>query len=172
MSLHVTPSPASTGRWRHAAGALLVVVGVAAVGLAIYARHQQAQVPMPVSADLANCDLDEPYPTSPADQIQWVLCQHRPALVLYYSTDCRPCRMMDALVQMVKPDYAGRVMFIEVRYDDPANVGLLRWGQVGTVPAACFVDASGEVRRVAGTMTQPKLRAELDRIAAATNDQQ
>lgn len=80
--------------------------------------------------------------------------------------------MMDALVQMVKPDYVSAVTFIDVPYDDPANGGLLRWARVGAIPVALFVTSAGEVNRVVGQMDQLHLRAELARIAATTSEKQ
>lgn len=132
--------------------------------------HGQGPVGAPFEVEHLECSPDAPYPTTAPEQVKWVLCQHRSAMVLFYSTRCRPCMVMDALVQMVKPDYRHRVVFIEVKYDDPANAGLLRWAKVGTIPASLFVSGSGEVRHVAGQMNQVNLRAELDRIAADDAD--
>lgn len=127
-------------------------------------------VAAPFDTENLECRSDAPYPETAPEQIKWVLCQGQPAMVLFYSTRCRPCMMMDALVQMVKPDYRERVVFIEARYDDPANAGLLRWARVGTIPASLFVTRTGEVKQVAGQMNQVDLRVELNRLAAENQD--
>lgn len=149
---------------------MVVAVAVAAiVGLKAYVsggRPATEPIPGPSSAEAADCDPDEPFPASPAQQVQWVLCHRRPAMILFYSNYCRPCRMMDSLVQMVKPDYAAEVVFIDAVYDDPANAALLRWAKVGSIPASYFLTASGEGNRIVGLMKQQDLRAELARIAA------
>ena len=169
MAPSVPPAISRTRRFHQALQALLLVAGLAAVGLAVYAmagRWTAQSAAARFSAEMRNCAPDEPYPDAPVGQVRWALCHHRPAMVLFSSDTCRPCRMMDALVQMVKPDYKAKVVFIDARYDDPANTGLLRWGHVGTLPAALFLTTAGEVRLVDGLIDQARLRAELDRIAA------
>ena len=157
------------------AAAVLGVLGLKALGLGPRAARLPtgglAQVVGPVpdaaNASMANSGPDDPFPTTPSEQVQWVLRYKKPAMVLVYSTVCRPCMMMDSLVQMVKRDYQPDVVFIEVVYDDPANAEVLRWAKVGTIPASYFLTRSGQGKRIVGLMKQQDLRAELARIAAA-----
>ncbi|MGQ9494298.1 MAG: thioredoxin family protein [Anaerolineae bacterium] len=108
----------------------------------------------------------DPFPTKsdPATQIEWVLRHKKPAMILFHSNLCRPCLMMEALVQMVRRDYEPTVVFIEVSIDDPANADLVRTARVGSIPASLFVDRSGQVKRVVGLMKQQDLRTELARL--------
>ncbi|MBC7260468.1 MAG: thioredoxin family protein, partial [Chloroflexi bacterium] len=105
----------------------------------------------------------DPFPSKadPATQIEWVLRHKKPAMILFHSNLCRPCLMMEALVQMVRRDYEPTVVFIEVVIDDPANADLVRAARVGSIPASFFVDRSGQAKRVVGLMKQQDLRAEL-----------
>lgn len=149
---------------------LLVAAAVVAI-LAIKASGpQRGAGPDPFEASVlaagAEVDPNEPWPSSPSEQVLWALRHEQPAMILFYSTYCRPCRMMDSLVQMVKPDYENEVLFIEVIYDDSANAELLRWARVGTIPASYFLTRSGEGQRVIGLMSQADLRTELTNIAA------
>jgi thiol:disulfide interchange protein len=130
-------------------------------GLAVL---DSAQVPGLTSAGYNT--VDDPFPVTPKEQVQWVLRHQRSGMVLFHSNLCRPCRMMEALVQMVRRDYEPDVVFIEVIIDDPANAELLRWAKVGSIPASYFVSRSGEGKRVVGLMKQQDLRAELARLVA------
>nr|MBC7243778.1 hypothetical protein [Chloroflexota bacterium] len=108
----------------------------------------------------------DPFPSKadPATQIEWVLRHKKPAMILFHSNLCRPCLMMEALVQMVRRDYEPTVVFIEIVIDDPANADLVRAARIGSIPASLFVDRSGQVKRVVGLMKQQDLRAELARL--------
>ena len=160
------------------AAAVLGVLILKALGLGrgAFALPTQSQSlfdgPYPETANgsIAESGSDDPYPAMPAEQVQWVIRNKKPAMVLVYSTLCRPCRMMDSLVQLVKRDYQPDVVFIEVLYDDPANAPVLRWARVSTIPASYFLSRSGEGKRTVGLMKQEALRAELARIAAADQD--
>jgi hypothetical protein len=109
----------------------------------------------------------EPYPAQAEAQVDWVLRYHQPAMILFYSNLCRPCLMMDALVQMVRRDYEPAVIFIQVVSDHPANAALVHRMGVGSIPASFFVTPSGDSKRVIGLMKQLDLRAELAKLAAA-----
>lgn len=116
--------------------------------------------PSPLSEDA------DPFPekADPATQIDWVVRHKKPAMILFHSNLCRPCLMMEALVQMVRRDYEPTVVFIEIVIDDPANADLVRAARIGSIPASLFVDRSGQVKRVVGLMKQQDLRAELARL--------
>ena len=88
-------------------------------------------------------------------------------MVLFYSQICRPCMMMEALVQMVRRDYESIVTFIEVASDEPENAALVRRMRVGTIPASFFITTSGDIKHIAGVMKQQDLRAELAALVAA-----
>lgn len=156
---------------------LLVLVAVAAILLLKFrgAVSSTANLPAekiaPVTAALTPTpsplseDAD-PFPekADPATQIDWVVRHKKPAMILFHSNLCRPCLMMEALVQMVRRDYEPTVVFIEIVIDDPANADLVRAARIGSIPASLFVDRSGQVKRVVGLMKQQDLRAELARL--------
>jgi thiol-disulfide isomerase/thioredoxin len=150
-------------------GLLVAAAVVAILGLKAFGLHRRAATRLfaaPISAGDADADPSAPWPSSPGEQVQWALRHKQPAMILFYSTYCRPCMMMDALVQMVKRDYQPDVVFIEVLYDDPANAQVLRWAKVGTIPASYFLARSAEAKRFVGLMKQEDLRAELAQIVA------
>ena len=114
----------------------------------------------------------EPYPREPMKQVDWVLAHRRAALVLFHSTLCRACRMMDALVQMVRPDYEPQVVFIDVSVDQPANEEVIRWANVGSIPAFYFLTPNGDEKRIVGLMTQAELREEMATLTVDSQDNQ
>lgn len=114
-----------------------------------------------VGGATGNAADGEPYPSEPMQQVEWALRHHRPALLLFHSTLCRLCRMMDALVQLVRRDFEPEVVFIDVIVDDPANEEVVRWSNGGSIPAFLFLSGTGEVKRIIGPMTQAALRQEL-----------
>ena len=161
--------------------ALLVVAAAVTFVLALKAPQagQQASESLPLSTPASalqspsgspigagtRLDGEDPFPESAVEQVEWVLRHKKPAMLLFHSTMCRPCRMMDALVQMVRRDYEPGVVFIEVIIDSPANAELLQWAKVGSIPASYFLSRTGEGRRVVGLMKQQDLRSELARLA-------
>jgi thioredoxin-related protein len=107
-----------------------------------------------------------PPATDPRAQIEWARHNRKPAMILFHSGMCEPCRKMDALVQMVRRDYQPTVTFIEVATNDEANWELVVAAEVRSIPTAVFLSASGEATVKAGLMTQAQLRAELARLAS------
>ncbi len=177
------PHPASGSqhaRRRLAAILLLLAVSTSAVVLrnarvpSSVAPLQEPGCPGSLEAEAASCEFDanvttteEPFPAGAEAQVNWVLRHHHPALVLFYSQICRPCMMMDALVQMVRRDYEPHVVFIEVAADEPENAALVRRMSIGAVPTSLFILPSGDMKRVSGVMKQQELRAVLAELAAA-----
>jgi len=181
-----SPSPPAQPRERLAqrrrwlAACLLLVALVAVAVVLRQARSSSSGAALqgeacPASGEAAadSCALPagtpttpEPYPAQAAAQVDWVLRYRQPAMVLFYSHLCRPCVMMEALVQMVRRDYEPAVTFIAVASNQSANAALVRRMGVGTIPASFFLSAAGESKRVIGLMKQQELRAELARLAA------
>jgi thioredoxin-like negative regulator of GroEL len=106
-------------------------------------------------------------PPDPAGQVDWVVKHGMPALILFHSTNCKPCIAMTALVEQVRPAYEGRVAFIDVVTNDNANANLVRRAGINTIPTTFFVSASGAGQAYIGLMEEADLRAELDRLTAA-----
>jgi thiol:disulfide interchange protein len=164
------------------AACLLLLVAVSAIAVFLRQARSSSNIAAlqgeacPASGEIAaeSCQLPEdaaatrePFPAQEAAQVDWVLRHHQPAMVLFYSQLCRPCLMMDALVQMVRRDYEPAVIFIQVVSDHPANAALVHRMGVGSIPASFFVTPSGDSKRVIGLMKQLDLRAELAKLAAA-----
>lgn len=45
---------------------------------------------------------------------EWVFAGHRPVVIDFYATWCRPCKMMSPIVEQLAKQYAGKVDFYKV----------------------------------------------------------
>lgn len=174
------PSPAPTTNYRWLAGLLVAVAVVGILGFKIFGTRMpssslpSADVHAGVTMSALNTTTSAtpmpqqsaPFPQSPSAQVEWVLRNKRSAMVLFHSTMCRPCRMMDALVQMVRRDYEPTVVFIDVVIDNPSNAELVRQAQIRSIPTSFFINRSGQGKRIIGLMSQQDLRAELANLMA------
>lgn len=105
-------------------------------------------------------------PADPAEQVDWVLQNKKPALILFHSTNCKPCIAMTALVQQIRPAYAGEVVFIDVITNDAANAALIRRAGIQSIPTTFFITSSGSGQGYVGLMKQEDVRAELDKLVS------
>jgi thiol-disulfide isomerase/thioredoxin len=127
-----------------------------------------AQAPMrpkPPSSTLSAASNDL-FPASPAAQVQWVTRNKKPAMILYHSTNCIPCKAMDQLVKKVRADYEPAVVFVDVITNDQANLPEIRRAKIQVIPTTFFVSSSGQIKKQVGAMPEDALRAELARLQA------
>ncbi len=108
----------------------------------------------------------DPFPASPAAQIAWLQRQRKPAMILFHSTNCIPCKTMEQLVKKVRVDYEPEVVFVDVITNDRANLTLIRQAMIQAIPTTFFVSSSGQSKRVVGAIKEETLRAELSRLKA------
>lgn len=120
---------------------------------------------MSASATTSQVESD-PYPTSPGLQVAWVDRNKKPAMILYHSTNCIPCKAMDELVKKVHADYEPGVVFIDVITNDASNNAEVGRSGIRFIPTTFFVSISGEKNVVVGAMEEEALRAELSSLQA------
>ena len=106
----------------------------------------------------------DPFPPEPAAQLDWVLRNQKPAMLLFHSTNCKPCKVMSALVDKLRPEYERAVVFVDVITNDQANAGLVQRAQIRAIPTSFFLSSAGEARGFVGAMPEEELRAELARL--------
>lgn len=123
-----------------------------------------ADQPTPAAASSLTTAQSDPLPAEPTAQIEWVLRNNRPAMVLFHSTNCKPCIAMTALVQQVRGDYEKQVVFIDVVTNESANAELVRRAQIQAIPTTVFIASSGEGHGFLGLMKEEDLRAELAKL--------
>lgn len=158
--------------------AVLLIIGLKALrtttggGLKVAEGAAPAVVPTLAASDAApsarpstSAYASDPWPASPEAQVEWVLRNGKSAIILFHSTNCKPCIAMSALVEQVRPAYASKVIFIDVVTNNSANANLVRRAGIRSIPTTFFVAASGEGRGYVGLMKEEDLRAELDKLA-------
>jgi thiol-disulfide isomerase/thioredoxin len=106
----------------------------------------------------------DPFPSQPEAQVDWVLRNGRPALFLFHSTNCKPCIAMTALVEQIRPDYDGRIVFVDVITNDAANAAVVRRAGIQSIPTTFFITSSGSGQGYIGLMKEEDVRAELDKL--------
>ncbi len=135
-------------------GVAIVVVAVIAVlsikalsrpdqvaGLRVAETASDAEVPV-LGAQSPGSDVGvevsaqekDPFPSDPTAQIEWVLRNGKPAMILFHSTTCKPCQLMEKAVEKVRTDFEPQVAFVDVLVTDPANASLLRQAQIRSIP--------------------------------------
>ena len=87
-------------------------------------------------------------------------------MILFHSTNCKPCKIMDGLVEKVRPDYEPSVFFIHVITNDRSNSGLVQQAGIRLIPTSFFVQGSGTGKRFVGALEEDALRDELDQLLA------
>lgn len=105
-------------------------------------------------------------PSGPAAQVEWAIKNHKPAMILYHSTTCIPCKAMEQLVAKVRGDYEPGVVFIDVITNDRANLSLIQQSKIQAIPTTFFLTSSGQAKRVVGAMKEEALRTELTNLKA------
>lgn len=110
---------------------------------------------------------DDPFPSSPGEQVDWVLRHRKPAMVLFHSTNCIPCKAMEQLVKKVRADYESDVVFVDVVTNDRANMALIQTAQIRAIPTSFFFQRSGKSKRIVGAMKEEAFRAELANLLSA-----
>lgn len=140
---------------------------------ATLAREFTVNTPPPTPSAQATATLtgavtqDEPFPSSPGEQVDWALRHGKPAIVVFHSTNCIPCKVMEQLVKKVRTDYEPQVVFVDVITNDRANLALIQAAQIRAIPTTFFFTKSGKAKRVVGAMKEEALRAELTNLLVA-----
>jgi len=110
---------------------------------------------------------EDPFPSTPGEQVDWALRHHKPTMVLFHSTNCIPCKAMEQLVKKVRADYEPDVIFVDVITNDRANMPLIQAAQIRAIPTSFFFSKSGKGKRIVGAMKEEALRAELTNLLSA-----
>lgn len=120
---------------------------------------------LPESA-IASTPTLEPMPADPVGQIRWASTYKKPMMILFHSTNCIPCKMMEKLVGEVRGDYEPGVVFVDVITNDRANLPLIRQAGIQAIPTSFFIKPSGQGKRYVGAMQEDVLKAELANLLA------
>lgn len=85
--------------------------------------------------------------------------------ILFKSTTCEPCVKMQKIFDQLKPEYEGKVRFIEVDVNDRANINLLQKYKLQYVPTSYILDGQGNITyQNVGVIPLDELTAELNGV--------
>lgn len=137
---------------------IIIALILALVGGMVYKQQFAAPVPQQEidSGDLSFSEQEINTALENGDSI-WIL---------FRSATCEPCVEMYEIFQQLKPEYEGKVKFIEVDANDRANINLLQQYKLQYVPTTFIMDGQGNISyQNVGVIPLDKLTAELDRVA-------
>lgn len=92
---------------------------------------------------------------------EWVYEGSRPAIIDFYATWCRPCKMMSPIVEQLAKDYAGKIDFYKVDIDKEQELAAL-FG-IQSIPTFLFIPMKGKPTMQMGALQ----REEFERIIKA-----
>ena len=70
---------------------------------------------------------------------------HIPAWLFVHSPVCHTCQQMEKVYQKLEPFFAGKVEFVKVDINSPADQDLVRRFNVRLVPTSVFIASDGKV---------------------------
>ncbi len=93
--------------------------------------------------------------------------QHgQPAWLLFHSATCESCIEMEKIYETLKPEFAGKVAFVNIDVNDPNEKRLLAQYKIKTIPATYFQDGKGKiVWQNVGVIPIAEMRAKLQALA-------
>ena len=81
---------------------------------------------------------------------EWVYEGSRPAIIDFYATWCRPCKMMSPIVEQLAKDYAGKIDFYKVDIDKEQELAAL-FG-IQSIPTFLLIPMQGKPTMQMGAM--------------------
>lgn len=108
--------------------------------------------------------LEENVPASV--QLQEAQSNGQPVWLMFRTEDCPYCVELKKIYDELKPEYEGKVVFIDVNLDKRENYDLGRAFQIRFVPVTCIYDKDGNVTFYEGGLLEKEvLVGELDKVA-------
>ena len=93
---------------------------------------------------------------------EWVFAGNRPAMIDFYATWCRPCKMMSPIVEQLAQQYAGKVDFYKVDIDKEPELAAV-FG-IQSIPTFLFIPQKGMPSAQMGMMEKGEMENYLSKI--------
>lgn len=88
---------------------------------------------------------------------------HRPAWLLFHSQTCASCIEMEKVYQALKPEFEGKVAFVNIDVNDSRENELLRQYQISYIPTTFLLDGNGEIQtQYVGVLSVDEMRGKLN----------
>lgn len=118
---------------------------------------------------LGTVNTNQKYASSPsqATAIEQAKQHGQPAWLLFHSTTCKSCIAMEQIYEALKPEFAGKVAFINIDVNDPNIKQLLEQYKITSIPATYFQNAKGKIIwQNVGVIPIEQMRSKLKTLAA------
>ncbi len=107
-----------------------------------------------------------PAPSAAAEQLALALEEGQPVWMMLGTTRCPYCVQLKKIFNELKPEYEGKVLFLDVNLDEEENYDLSKKYKVQYVPVTYIYDKNGEVSFFEGGLLEKEvLIEELNRVA-------
>lgn len=93
---------------------------------------------------------------------EWLFAGNRPAVIDFYATWCRPCKMMSPIVEQLAQQYAGKVDFYKVDIDQEPELASI-FG-IQSIPTFLFIPMKGNPTAQMGMMEKSDMERMIKNI--------
>ena len=93
---------------------------------------------------------------------EWVFDGSRPAVIVFYTTWCGPCKMMAPVVESLAEKYAGKIDFYKVDIDQESELASV-FG-ISSIPTFLFIPVKGKPSVQMGAMQKEDFEGLIDKI--------
>jgi thioredoxin len=91
---------------------------------------------------------------------EWKYQGDKPAVIDFYATWCRPCKMLAPELKALQKEYNGKLVIYKIDVDKEPQ--LARFFGVKAMPTLFFIPMQGKATYAQGYMTQDQLKAIVD----------
>ena len=93
---------------------------------------------------------------------EWAFAGHRPVVIDFYATWCRPCKMMSPIVEQLAKQHAGKVDFYKVDIDQEPELASV-FG-IQSIPTFLFIPMKGKPTAQMGMMEKEEMEKVIEGI--------
>lgn len=86
---------------------------------------------------------------------EWKFKGKKPVIIDFYTTWCRPCKMLAPIMEELSEKYKGRVVFYKV--DIERERELANQFQVSSIPQVLYIPVNGKYQKLVGFHTQDQI---------------
>lgn len=92
----------------------------------------------------------------------WKFKGNKPCVVDFYADWCKPCKMMEPVMEKLAHEYEGKVNFYKVNVDD--NKELSQVYGISSIPFFLFCPMNGQPQASMGMKTEDEMRKAIESI--------
>ena len=86
----------------------------------------------------------------------WKYKGDKPCIVDFYADWCRPCKMMDPILEKIAKEYEGKIIIYKINIDE--NKDIAQAFQINSIPFFLFCPLEEQAQSAMGMMSEENLR--------------